>query len=305
SPMEREADSVTPRIAIPDERTRPRVIIVTNGNYFANLALGPLLKRTRDRYHYQVVVTTGLRRPSGNRAQEALRLLRRWGLRYAVYKAATYALPSMVQAVTRRALFVRRTCEELDIPVHVVRNVNEEGPTQLIRGFGPDLLVSHSCPYRIRAHVLAIPGIGALNVHSSLLPEYAGVSTYIHVLAHGQTRTGVTVHEMVEEFDAGRILEQQVIEMPPRTSAFALFSEQSVVAGRLLALALDRCVAARRVEGNQQELERRSYFGDPTSQDIADLRRRGHRLLRVSDLSRLLRSAPQERLAQDAWAASA
>jgi folate-dependent phosphoribosylglycinamide formyltransferase PurN len=269
-------------------RPAPRVLLVTNGNYFANLALGPLLSSTRHLYRYEVVVTTGLRRQGGNRLHEAVRLFRRWGLRYSTYKLATYALPALRQNVTGNPMFVSKTCQRLGIPVHLARNINEDGPCELVRRFQPHLLVSHSCPYRIKNHVLAIPTIGALNVHSSLLPEYAGVSTYIHVLAHGRSETGVTVHEMVEQFDAGRIVSQEVVTISPGMSAFALFSQQSIVAGRLLADALDLSVRSGRIEGRPQELDKRSYFGDPTAADVADLRRQGHRLIRPSDLPILL-----------------
>lgn len=268
---------------------RPRVAVVTNGNYFANLALARLLARTPSDYEYRVVITTGLRRQQGNRFLEALALLRRWGWRYFGYKVATYALPALVHLLTRRPLSVEATCAHMGIPVLRTRNVNQPEGEAWLRAFQPDLLLSYSCPYRIRSHLLDLPAIGALNVHSSALPEYAGVCTYIHVLADGRDATGVTVHEMVEQFDAGRIVAFQHIPIPSSTSVFALFSAQCRSAGDLLVEAIPACLAAGKVPGEVQDGTRRSYFGEPTRHDIGRLRANGHRLMRPRDVGRLVR----------------
>jgi methionyl-tRNA formyltransferase len=269
---------------------RPRVAIVTNGNYFSNLGLSYLLERTASAYDYRVYVTSGLRRQQGNRLLEAKDLVGRWGVRYSSYKVATYALPLVAQAILRRPFFVSGSARRLGVPVEVVRNINDEAVAARLRAFAPDILLSYSCPYRIGNDVLGIPTVGSLNVHSSLLPRYAGVCTYVHVLADGETSTGVTVHEMVERFDAGRIVEQREVAIGDRTSVFALFSEQSRLVGPMLVDALAACVRLRSIPGAPQDAARRTYHGEPERADIARLRARGHRLMRTSDVAALVRT---------------
>jgi methionyl-tRNA formyltransferase len=265
--------------------TTRRVTIVTNGNYFSHLGLRRLL--ASDDIELQVFVTTGLRKTSGNRAKEALQLIRRWGLRYAGYKVATYALPFAGEKLGRRTLTVRTACERLGIPCHVIRSVNTPPALELIRNFAPDLVVSFSCPYKIGNELLSIPHIGSMNVHSSLLPAYAGVCTYIHVLADGQSATGITVHEMVSRFDAGRILAQAEVPIEPGSSVFTLFATQCDVAGTLLHRAVCQALEARAIDGSAQDLEKRTYRGEPTKSDVARLRNNGHRLLRPADTGKL------------------
>lgn len=265
-----------------------RVTIVTNGNYFSRLGLQDLLSSTSADLVFQVFVTTGLRKTSGNRAKEAVSLLGRWGGRYALYKVSTYMVPALGQKLRRRPLFVQAECRMLGIECHVARNVNTEPAKGLLRAFGPDLLVSYSCPYKIGDELLAIPRIGSLNVHSSLLPSYAGVCTYVHVLADGEEATGVTVHEMVTRFDAGRILAQEVIPISGPTSVFELFATQCQIAGHLLTAAVKECLSSGMVGGAPQDLVHRSYRKEPTKSDIRRLRARGHRLLRVTDVPALL-----------------
>jgi lipopolysaccharide/colanic/teichoic acid biosynthesis glycosyltransferase/folate-dependent phosphoribosylglycinamide formyltransferase PurN len=280
-----DGDHATP----PAVDGRPRVAIVTNGNYFSNIALHQLLAGAASTYDFRVYVTTGLRRQKGNRLVELRDLIGRWGLRYFIYKFATYALPMVAQLVLRRPLFVATSAKQLGVPVEVVRSINTAASVAGLRAFAPDILLSYSCPYRIANDVLDIPSIGALNVHSSLLPRYAGVCTYVHVLADGQPVTGVTVHEMVERFDAGRIVAQQEVAIDDTTSVFALFVRQCRLAGPLLIDALAACVKERTVPGVPQDIAQRTYCGEPTRDDVARLRARGHRLMRVADVTTLLR----------------
>ncbi|HSR23573.1 MAG TPA: formyltransferase family protein [Candidatus Eisenbacteria bacterium] len=270
--------------------SRPRVTVVTNGNYFASLGLGPLLGAAPGRLDVQVLVTTGLRRQHGNRLVEVWQLARRWGWRYFGYKAATHVIPKAGRALRLGGPGeVTTLCERAGIPVQTARNVNDPGPTAAVRRFDPDLLVSFSCPYRIGSRLLAVPRIGCLNVHSSLLPSYAGICTYVHVLADGCGETGVTVHEMVDELDAGRIVAQRRIAIPGRTSTFALFSQQCRLAGELLLEAVQSALADGRLVGEPQDLSRRSYRGEPTAADVDGLRRRGHRLMTSADVLAFLR----------------
>jgi len=265
---------------------RPRVTVVTNGNAFSNIALAHLFKELGDHVQFQVITTTGLRRSRGNRFVEAWKLMRRWGWRYTGYKLATYAVPLIRQIATGRSHFVARTCDELGIPATNVRSINTPAARAQIAEFGPDLLLSYSCPYRIFPKALALPRIGCLNVHSSLLPAYAGVCTYVHVLADGQSMTGVTVHEMVEEFDAGRIVAQKEVAISPGMSVCSLFAEQCRVAGLELVGAIKKCLAEDKITGVIQDPTLRTYRSEPLASDIDALRQRGHALMTRRDTYR-------------------
>lgn len=59
------------------------------------------------------------------------------------------------------------------------------------------------------AHIRAFPGMGALNLHPSLLPAYRGIKPLENALANGETTIGVTLHELTRELDAGDIILQK------------------------------------------------------------------------------------------------
>lgn len=53
----------------------------------------------------------------------------------------------------------------------------------------------------------------ALNIHPSLLPAYRGASPCYWVLQNGEKQTGVSVHYMTEEVDAGPLVWQKPIKI--------------------------------------------------------------------------------------------
>lgn len=56
-----------------------------------------------------------------------------------------------------------------------------------------------------------------LNLHNSPLPRYRGVSPINWALKNGETKHGVTIHEIVAEIDAGPIVAQLEYSIYPET----------------------------------------------------------------------------------------
>jgi len=73
-----------------------------------------------------------------------------------------------------------------------------------------------------------------LNVHPSLLPEFKGLHAVRRVLEAGVEETGVTVHFMVEEVDAGPIVSQEAVPVIPGDTEASLFERLHPVEHRLL-----------------------------------------------------------------------
>lgn len=74
---------------------------------------------------------------------------------------------------------------------------------------GCDYLISTGWVYKVPNDGLDIPSKEALNVHSSYLPDYKGLSVHRAQWANAEQYGGVSVHQMTEEFDAGNIISQQ------------------------------------------------------------------------------------------------
>lgn len=73
----------------------------------------------------------------------------------------------------------------------------------------PDLFIANVFGLRLPADALALPRLGAVNVHGALLPRYRGTMTSHWLLRHGERESGVTLHRMAPDFDTGPILAQE------------------------------------------------------------------------------------------------
>jgi phosphoribosylglycinamide formyltransferase 1 len=77
-----------------------------------------------------------------------------------------------------------------------------------------------------------------LNVHPSLLPAFRGLRAVEQALEAGTDETGVTVHLMVEEVDAGPIVGQERVPILPEDTKETLLGRLHPVEHRLLVRAV-------------------------------------------------------------------
>lgn len=73
-----------------------------------------------------------------------------------------------------------------------------------------------------------------LNVHPSLLPRWRGAAPVERAILAGDEETGVTIHQTVEELDAGPVAAQERFGISAADDAGAIFDRAAAVAVRLL-----------------------------------------------------------------------
>ena len=102
---------------------------------------------------------------------------------------------------------VKEVALEHDIPVF--QPVKIKSDYQTILDFNPDLIVTCAYGQILPNELLSIPRLGCINVHGSLLPKYRGASPIQQALLNGDSKTGVTIIEMIDKMDAGDMLLQK------------------------------------------------------------------------------------------------
>lgn len=91
--------------------------------------------------------------------------------------------------------------------------------------------------------VWAMPPLGTVNLHASLLPDYRGAAPIHRAVMNGETSTGVTTFLLKQEMDAGNLIFRERVEIGPSTTAGEL---HDLLAERGAALLLEtvRAMAA-------------------------------------------------------------
>ena len=95
------------------------------------------------------------------------------------------------------------------IPVIQPESINTGDGVEALKAFDPDLLVVAAYGQILKPEVIAVPKLGAINVHASLLPRYRGASPIAHAIRCGETVTGVTIIRISLGLDAGEMLKQE------------------------------------------------------------------------------------------------
>lgn len=111
---------------------------------------------------------------------------------------------------------------EAGVPVYRPRSPNRPRWVQTARALRPELILSVMYRRLLGPDLLALPPRGALNLHPSLLPRYRGRCPVNWTLIHGEEKTGVTLHHMAAEADAGDIVAQRVLRIRPDDTALTL-----------------------------------------------------------------------------------
>lgn len=159
------------------------------------------------------------------------RHLRRSGPSFLPYLAVNFALPDMTRALypALRAL-VRRPvpatavplailCRARGIPTLRVDDVNGVAVAAAMASHAPDLIVAFHFDQIFTAATLGLAPLGGVNVHPGLLPRHRGPVPTLHAMAEEPPAFGVSVHRLVAQIDAGSLLAQEAVALPPGTSA--------------------------------------------------------------------------------------
>ncbi len=99
---------------------------------------------------------------------------------------------------------------------------NPEFRAQL-EAIAPDAIVVVAYGRIIPPWMLALPRLGCINLHASLLPKYRGAAPIQWAVAMGETVTGNTTMLLEEGLDTGPILLQREIAIRPEQTAADLF----------------------------------------------------------------------------------
>ena len=108
----------------------------------------------------------------------------------------------------------------------------------LVEKLRPELIVVAAYGRILPEDILAAAPMGAINVHSSILPQYRGAAPINWAILDGRKETGVTIMYMAKELDAGDVICMRKTEILPEEDAQELTGRLALLGADALAEAI-------------------------------------------------------------------
>lgn len=165
---------------------------------------------------------------------------------------------------TGRGLFlqnspVKKLALELGLPISQPKKLTEPSTLSKLQILNPDLIVVAAYGQILKKEILAIPKIGCINIHSSLLPRWRGASPIQSAILAGDQETGITIMYMSEKLDAGNILLQEKTSILKQDNFYSLHSRLSEIGGEQIILALQAIQSGKIAKGEPQNETQVTY----------------------------------------------
>jgi len=171
--------------------------------------------------------------------------------------AAVYTQPDR-QAGRGRSLFsspVKQAAQARGLTVVQPASLKTSGVVEQLKGFEPDAIVVAAFGQILPESVLALPRLGCLNIHPSLLPRFRGASPVASTILAGDDFSGVSVMVMDEGLDTGPVLARAQIPVSPRDTTGSLTEKLSRLGAQLLGEVLVSWGRGERTPRPQDESE--------------------------------------------------
>lgn len=139
--------------------------------------------------------------------------------------------------------------------IEVFQPVSIKQDNQRISEVDADILITCAYGQIVPQCVLDAPKHGCINVHGSLLPHLRGASPIQSALFEGLKETGVTIMEMIDKMDAGRMFYKEVVEILDEDNYTTLYDKISQAGKNALLKSLPGILLKENLGEKQNEEE--------------------------------------------------
>lgn len=114
---------------------------------------------------------------------------------------------------------VKEYALSVGLPVYQPEKMRDGTALSLVQQLQPELIVVAAYGRILPREILEAPALGAINVHSSILPKYRGAAPINWAILNSEAVTGVTIMYMAEGMDTGDIILCRETEIGPEEDA--------------------------------------------------------------------------------------
>ena len=119
---------------------------------------------------------------------------------------------------------VKRRAAAAGIAVHQPRTLRSSAAEEALSTLALDALVVAAYGLLLPESLLAIPRLGCINVHASILPRWRGAAPVQHAILAGDAHSGVSIMQMDTGLDTGPVLASRNCAIAPDDTAGSLTS---------------------------------------------------------------------------------
>jgi methionyl-tRNA formyltransferase len=112
-----------------------------------------------------------------------------------------------------------------NVPLHRVRNINDDETIQLLSDMNLDLLLVIGWSQILIAAALATARMGAIGAHASLLPHNRGSAPINWAIIRGEKTAGNTLIWLADNVDEGHIIDQIEFPISPYDTCETLYQK--------------------------------------------------------------------------------
>jgi methionyl-tRNA formyltransferase len=159
---------------------------------------------------------------------------------------------------------VKQRAQELDVPVHQPESFKTEDARQALADAKPDVMVVVAYGLILPKSVLAIPRLGCLNIHASLLPRWRGAAPIQRAILAGDGETGVAIMQMDKGLDTGDVLLESRTPIAAADTSQSLHDRLAVLGAEALMKVLD---ALPEVHPRKQDTAGATYAAKLTKEE--------------------------------------
>lgn len=87
----------------------------------------------------------------------------------------------------------------------------DDSTIEWMRSLGCEIIFVMAYGHILKSDLLRFPKLGIFNFHASILPKYRGASPIESAIASGESVTGVSLMKIVEEMDAGDVVDVEKV----------------------------------------------------------------------------------------------
>lgn len=148
-----------------------------------------------------------------------------------------------------------------------LKSANSDAFRKLMIAMNVDIIIIGTWKERLTSQTFNIPKIATVNVHPSLLPKYRGPNPYMQTILHGEEYSGVTIHLVNNDYDAGAILKQEKVKIYDYDTSKEL-RERTVSTARKLVAEFFNDLNQKILTPVQQNEKYATYFPSITGEEM-------------------------------------